>query len=180
MKPLKTPLKIEVVFATPWFQILAKTMRPDEAPYYSLKLPDYAVVVAITQDERVLIVRQYRPALERETLELPSGLVDAGESPEESARRELLEETGYEGGEWSPLGALEPDSGRLDNRIWNFVARGVRRAEGRATEAGIEVLLWTCDELAQAMSQGSFSMALHVATMMMAVLKGGVKLPSSR
>ena len=179
MKPLKTPLKIEVAFATPWFQILAKTMRPDEAPYYSLKLPDYAVVVAITQEERVLIVRQYRPALERETLELPSGLVDAGEAPEESARRELLEETGYEGGEWIALGAMEPDSGRLGNRIWSFVAKGVRRAEGRAPEAGIEVLLWTCDELAQAMSQGNFSMALHVATLMMAVLKGGVILPNS-
>jgi ADP-ribose pyrophosphatase len=77
MKPLKT----EVVFATPWFQILGKTMRQGEEPYYSLKLPDYAAVVALTGDQRVLIVRQYRPALERETLELPSGIVDPGETP---------------------------------------------------------------------------------------------------
>src|ERR1035437_511786 len=82
MKPLKT----EVAFATPWFQILGKTMRQGEEPYYSLKLPDYAAVVALTGDQRVLIVRQYSPALERETLELPSGLVDPGETPGETAR----------------------------------------------------------------------------------------------
>src|ERR1035438_3958864 len=61
MKPLKT----EVAFATPFFQILGKTMCEGEEPYYSLKLPDYAAVVAITEEQRVLIVRQYRPAVER-------------------------------------------------------------------------------------------------------------------
>ena len=175
MKPLRT----EVAFATPWFQILGKTMRPGEEPYYSLKLPDYAAVVALTEDGRVLIVRQYRPAVEGDTLELPSGIVDTGEAPLESARRELLEETGYAGGEWVDLGGLEPDSGRLGNRIWSFVAKDVRRVEGHAQEEGIEVLTWSLDDLARAMVEGRFSMALHVAAVMLAVLKGGVRLPGA-
>ena len=174
MKALKT----EVVFLTPWFQILGKTMRAGEEPYYSLKLPDYAAVVALTEEQRVLIVRQYRPAVEHDTLELPSGLVDAGETPLESARRELLEETGYGGGEWEALGGMEPDTGRLGNRIWGCVAKGVRRVEGHAPEEGIAVLTWSLEELSQAMVDGRFDHALHVAVVMMAVLKSGVKLPS--
>jgi ADP-ribose pyrophosphatase len=172
MKPLKT----EVAFATPWFQILGKTMRHGEEPYYSLRLPDYVSVVALTEEQHVLIVRQYRPAVERDTLELPSGLVDAGETPEEAARRELLEETAYEGGEWEVLGAMEPDTGRLGNRIWSAVAKGVRRVADRAPEEGIEVLTWSLDELARAMADGRFNHALHVAVVMMAALKGGVRL----
>jgi ADP-ribose pyrophosphatase len=168
------PLKTEVAFATPWFQILGKTMRPGEEPYYSLQLPDYAAVVAIAGDGRVPIVRQYRPAVERDTLELPSGLVDPGETPEVAARREFLEETGYEGGEWEVLGALEPDTGRLGNRIWICLAKGVRRVAGRAPEEGIEVLTWSLDELARATADGRFNHALHVAALMLAVLKGGV------
>ena len=170
------PLKTEVAFATPWFQILSKTMRPGEDPYYSLRLPDYVSVVALTEEQRVLIVRQYRPAVERDTLELPSGLVDPGETPEEAARRELLEETGYQGGSWELLGAMEPDTGRLGNRIWTCVAKGVRPVAGHAPEEGISVLTWSLEELAQATVDGRFSHALHVAVVMMAVLKGGVKL----
>ena len=171
MKPLKT----EVAFSTPWFQILGKTMRPDEAPYYSLKLPDYAAVVALTDERRIVIVRQYRPAVERDTLELPSGVVDPGETPAETASRELLEETGYQAGDVEVLGGMDPDTGRLGNRIWNFLATGVRPAENHAPEEGIVVLTWSLDELAQAMVEGRFSMALHVAAVMMAVLKGGLR-----
>jgi 8-oxo-dGTP pyrophosphatase MutT (NUDIX family) len=124
----------------------------------------------------VLIVRQYRPAVEHETLELPSGLVDPGETPKEAARRELLEETGYEAGEMELLGGMEPDVGRLGNRIWACVAKGVRPVEGRVPEDGIAVLTWSMEELSQAMVDGRFDHALHVAVVMIAVLKGGVRL----
>jgi ADP-ribose pyrophosphatase len=170
------PLKTEVEFSTLWFRVVGKTMREGEAPYYSLQLPDYAAVVALTEQNEVLIVRQFRPAVEHETFELPSGLIDPGETPAEAARRELLEETGYEAGELEVLGSMEPDVGRLGNRIWSCLARDVRKIPGSVPEDGIEVFTWPLEELARATVDGRFDHALHVAVVMIAVLKGGVRL----
>jgi ADP-ribose pyrophosphatase len=168
MKPIRT----DVAFATPWFQVLAKTFKDGEPPYYTLRIPDYASVLARTAEGRIVIVRQFRPAVDRYTLELPSGIVDPGESPTETARRELLEETGYQAGEIEVLGAMEPDTGRLGNRIWACVADGVRRVDGAVPEEGIEVETWSIDELIAATIDGRFNHALHVAIVWLARLKG--------
>ncbi len=170
------PLKIETAFSTPWFDLVAKTMRPGEAPYYSLRLPDYAAIIAITDDQRVLAVRQYRPALERYALEFPSGIVDPGESPDAAALRELREETGYEAAELEPLGPMTVDNGRMTNRIWHFVARGLHRAESWIAEEGIEQLSLSLPELRDAMMRGEFDHALHIAGFLQALLAGKVSL----
>ena len=172
MKPLKT----EVAFSTPWFEILGKTMKAEEAPYYSLRLPDYAAVVAVTSEQRILLVRQYRPAVERYTLELPSGLVDPGETPAEAASRELTEETGYAADCMEVLGPMFPDTGRLANRIWTCSAVGVKRVNSRAPEAGIEAIEYTLPDLWRATAEGEFDHAPHVAILLMAVLKGKLTL----
>ena len=171
-----TPLKTEVAFATPWFRVLAKTMNADEAPYYSLQIPDYSAIVALTEEGYILLVRQYRPALERYTVELPSGIVDPGEDPGETARRELLEETGYAADAVEVLGPMEPDTGRLGNRIWGCFASGVRRVPGHDPEAGIEVLTYPVPDLLRATKEGTFSHALHVAMLLQAALHGKLKL----
>jgi len=169
------PIKTEVAFTTPWFDVLAKTMQPGEAPYYSLRLPDYVVVVAVTEEQRVLLVRQYRPAVERYTLELPSGIADPGEAPAETARRELLEETGY-AAEVEVLGPLFVDTGRLCNQLWNCVATGARPVAAHTPEPGIEVVAYAPEELWRATAGGEFALSLHVATLMMAVLHGKLAL----
>ena len=166
------PLKIEVPYATPWFQVVAKTMRDGEAPYYSLRLPDYATLLALTKDKRVIVVSQYRPAMERDSLELPSGLLDPGETPVVAAKRELLEETGYEAGQVEVLGPMDPDSGRLGNRSWGFFAKDVCKVEGRIPETGIQVSEWPIQELYAAIRDGRFAQALHVAIVLHAMLKG--------
>lgn len=165
-------LKTEVAFATPWFEVLAKTIKPDDAPYYSLRLPDYASLIALTDDRSILLVRQYRPAVERYTLELPSGLVDPGETPGDAARRELIEETGYAAGEVDVLGPMFPDTGRLTNQIWSCFASSVQPVHGRTPEAGIEVVTYSLPDLWRATADGQFDHALHVAILLMAVLRG--------
>jgi len=173
MKPIKT----EEAFRTPWITVLAKTFREGEAPYYALQLADYTSVVALTGDGRVVLVRQFRPAVDHYTLELPSGFVDPGETPLEAARRELLEETGYRAEQIELLGSMEPDTGRLGNRIWACVAHDVRRVEGAVPEEGIEVSTWSVAELVQATIDGRFDHALHVAIVWLASLKGHLAIP---
>ncbi|HEY1341762.1 MAG TPA: NUDIX hydrolase [Bryobacteraceae bacterium] len=170
------PISTDIAFATPYFEILAKTMRPGEPPWYSLRLPDYVSVLPMTSDGRIVLVRQYRPAVERVTLELPSGLVDPGETPLDTARRELLEETAYEAGAVKSLGAMLPDTGRLGNRIWTCVATGVRPAPGRAPEAGMEIVLYTPLELFDSVKAGVFDHALHVAALLAAQLHGKIQI----
>jgi ADP-ribose pyrophosphatase len=170
------PLRTEVAFHTPWFDLRAKTMKEGEPPYYSLRLLEYTAAIALTADGRVVMVRQYRPAVERYTLELPSGLVDPGETPEQAMRRQLLEETGYEAGELQPLGSMMPDAGRLETRIWNFFAPDVKPAAGRDPEEGIEVCLFSKAELRDLIVSGQFDHALHVALLLPAMMAGKMKL----
>jgi len=166
------PLRAETVYATQWFDLVAKTMRPGEAPYYSLRLSDYVGVFALTDEGRVLAVRQYRPAIEQFSIEFPAGLVDPGESPAETARRELLEETGYAAESVELIGEMSTDAGRLSNRLWACFAPGVRREMNCETEAGIETITYSPDELLEAIRSGQFHHALHVAILTLAAARG--------
>lgn len=84
-------------------------------PYYYLELPDYVCVLAIFDHKEVLLVEQYRAAINDKTLELPAGLVEKNETPEESAIRECREETGYEPRNLSLIYSGKLDPGRLNN-----------------------------------------------------------------
>ena len=122
-------LRSERLFETPYFVLRTDRLRlPDGAikdPYYVVERPDAAIVFPLTREGEVVLVRQYRPPLERMELGLPAGLVEAGEKPEAAARRELLEETGYSGGEWELLGSLASSPSLKDNWAYLFLARGV-------------------------------------------------------
>ena len=160
------------VFRTPWFSVQS-TPTPTGDPYYFLELADYVSIVAITVAGTVVLVRQFRPVLDRTTLELPSGHVDAGELPEEAARRELLEETAYEAGELELLGVMAPDVGRLGNRMWCYFARDVKHpAIAAPVESGISVVEVTVPELFAAVADGTFDHALNAAALMLAVVRG--------
>src|SRR5262245_10702258 len=107
----------QIVFETPWFQLVAKYPPGWADPHYSIRTVDYVTVIARTPEGAWLLVRQYRPAVEMMTLEFPSGHVDPGQTPEEAARRELAEETGYRANRLDLVGLLAPDVGRLSNRL---------------------------------------------------------------
>lgn len=95
--------------------------------YHVAEYPDWACVLALTDEGEAVLVEQYRYGIDRIILELPAGVIDAGEDPETAARRELLEETGYEAGALHALGRLAVEPGRHTNYGHVFVASGCRR-----------------------------------------------------
>ena len=162
-----------VAFATPWFEIVAKQIDGNPAPHYTLQTADYATIVATDGDGRLLMVKQYRPVVEDFTLELPSGLVDPGETPEASMRRELIEETGHEADAVESLGSLLPDVGRLGNRMHCFAASNVRPIlPAPVLEDGIELVRLTPEEVLQALRTLRCNHALNFGALLLAVLKG--------
>ena len=94
--------------------------------YYVLHLADAVHVVALTPDDRVLLVRQFRAGSGEDSLEIPGGLVDPGEDPCEAGARELLEETGHAGDPPELLGTLWSNPSLLTSRISTVVIRNVR------------------------------------------------------
>lgn len=115
----------------PWIEVFEEHIRlPDGRrvdDFYTVRLPDFVMVAALTDDGRMVLVRHYRHGPRRMTYSLPSGFIEGAESPADAARRELLEETGYAAETWSSLGRYVVDGNRRCGIEHVFVATGARR-----------------------------------------------------
>ncbi|MFA6946637.1 MAG: NUDIX hydrolase [Pedobacter sp.] len=148
------------------------TIIPD---YYVLEYPDWVNAVAITEDNQVILVRQYRHAAEEVILELPGGCIEKGESPEQALRRELLEETGYEFQDIEYLSALYANPATAKNKTFCFIARGGKRVAEQQPDRGeeIEIELVSPDKLKELLLNNAFGQALHTSGIFYALLKLG-------
>jgi 8-oxo-dGTP pyrophosphatase MutT (NUDIX family) len=103
---------------------------PDDRPaawFYVIDAPDWINVIPLTDDEEVLLIRQYRFGTEEITLEIPGGMCDGGEPPLVAARRELREETGYDASDLKELGWVHPNPAIQNNRCHTYLARGLKK-----------------------------------------------------
>ena len=136
-----------------------------------LEFRNWANVVALTKNNEVVLVKQYRHGVREAMLEIPGGVVEDGEDPMDGIKRELLEETGYIASEFIQIGKLYPNPAIQTNSMYYFLALNAEKNEGQSLDDGedIEVHLVPLNELTEMIQRGEFPHALQVAALFLAM-----------
>ena len=132
--------------------------------------PDWAGILCVTEESEVVLVRQYRHGIGRASLELPAGVIEPQESPEEAARRELAEETGYESDDWVRIQTVSTEPARHTTQAHFFCARGARRTREPAPEESevLEIVKVPLTDLTGLVMNGSIFHGVHVGAILAA------------
>ena len=132
-----------------------------------LESGDWVNVVALNEQRRSVMIRQYRFGVGYTTLETPGGMVDPGEDSRTAAARELLEETGYESNKWTYLGAVEPNPAFHNHLCHHWLAEDVERTREQDVGAGemIAVELMTQQAVRDAVARGELKHALALSAL---------------
>jgi 8-oxo-dGTP pyrophosphatase MutT (NUDIX family) len=143
------------------------------ADYWIAEYPPWVNVVAVTADDRLVLVRQYRPGIGAVHYEIPAGVAEDHEEIEAAARRELLEETGFGKGRWSVLTRLSANPALQDNITTTFLAEGVEQlaAPKPETTEDLRVHLVEVDDVLGLFDRGEMIQALHAAPLFRYLLR---------
>ena len=162
-------LHSEYLFRRPWLTARRDTCQlPDgriNDEYYVLEYPTWINVIAITTDGKMVIIRQYRHGLGRTCFELVAGCVEPGEDPMLAAQRELCEETGYTGGQWTETMQFTCNASAMNNITHSYLAIGVQQTDTQHLDytEDIEIYTFSQDEVHEMLLRGDFMQASMIA-----------------
>ncbi|MCY7310936.1 MAG: NUDIX hydrolase [Chitinophagaceae bacterium] len=179
MKDMKwKTLSSTYLFNDRWFKVRKDVCETPGGkivdPYYVYEFPTWVGAVPVTGDGKIVMVRQYRHALEETIIEIPGGCVDDTDKDyQEAIARELLEETGYSFSTFDYLGRISPNPSTNTNLLHMFLARGGKKIAEQALDENeeIEVILLTIDELKQLLRENKIVQSMHVSCIMYALEK---------
>lgn len=166
-----TVLESGYLYRRPWLTARKdKVMLPGgniNPEFYVLEYPDWINVIAIDEEGRFIMERQYRHGIGSTGWEIPAGVCEKGETPEQAARRELLEETGYSGGTWRLNLISAPNASTSNNFCHSYIATGVRKTSEQHLEAteDIRVKLMEEEEVRNLMSRGKIRQATMLCSL---------------
>ena len=167
-----------VLVESPWIRLRAERCVTRRGavldPYYLLDYPDWVHVAAFDEEDRVLLVRQYRHGAGEVSLELPGGQMDKDETdPLACGARELLEETGYVAEHVTHLARLSPNPATHTNHVHVLLALGAKRAHGQSLDSTEDIAVspvpWR--EAARLAAAGKLIHAAHVGLLFVALAK---------
>ena len=173
-------LSSEYLFNDTWLKARRdKCERPDGKiiePYYVMEYPEWVSGLGLTEDEKVILIRQYRHAIGEECIELPGGCVDATDKDyEQAARREFLEETGYSFEKAEYLGSTSANPSTNANKLHMFLLVGGRKMQEQQLDQNEEIEIFTVslDEFKQMLLENKFAQSMHVTNIFYALEKLG-------
>lgn len=144
MKKQKSPWKVletRDIYKNHWMHVFEDSViRPDGNPgiFGYIRMQPGVSILAITDDNKIIIEQEYRYSLEHDSLELPSGGIEDGATPLETAKKELQEETGYSASDWEYVGPVEPLTSTVHAPQHLFIANGLQK--GKPKLEGTEVI----------------------------------------
>lgn len=179
MKPWKT-LSSKILVDDEWMRLRADECQlpdgPTLSPYYVIEERDWVHVMAIDDTSQIVLVRQYRYAAQAFCTELPGGVIDTGESPLNAARRELLEETGFEADEWQAVCTYFANPARQTNQVHVFLARQLSSQAAQTLDSSeeIAVSMVSVDEAMSLVAKGEFSQGMHIGSLLLCLRTAGL------